>query len=730
MKITDKIVEQIYAGWLGKAIGIRYGAPVEMWTAEQIDEKYAGEEGYFVDYRDFAADDDSNGPVFFYRGFLDCPDLKNVTAEQIGEGWLNYAPYRHGFYWWGGYGVSTEHTAYLNMTRGIHPPRSGSMLQNGKLMAEQIGGQIFSDIWGLVYPGEPCAAADLAEKASRVSHDGNGVYGGRFVAACIASAFTASGIEEILSSALSTIPFDCDYAKMARDIIRFHGEENSQKECFEYIRRHYWKDKFGGNCHIIPNAAIMVMSLLYGEGDFERTLKIANYSGFDTDCNAGNLGTILGVFCGLEKIGQKWRLPVNDTTLCSSVLGASNIVDIPTLSKSIASAAVELSGESYDGRYALRRENVCDCDKNIREKAADCGNIVGARNSSTVRDLETRSFPPAKDFNTRYFPTAKGCDFDFTLPGSTHGFRAEGASLENIGGKLWIKAETQTQVYIKTYYGKSDLHDNRYDPCFSPVVVPGNTLYAKVKAKGGKVRLFYRDRHTGEIFCSRVGESVLSLKIDAGREMLVDRVGLLIEGEACIERFGVFGGADYRIDFSREYIEDYSLEHKEVSGCTYFKGLWTLEEGSLFGRCFDEGELYTSLPLRDFTLKAELTLCLGDAAGILFRVQGASRSYGIFFGDGEMRLVKKRVAKRDRGEALSPSVTRETLAAVACPYRIGSPIELSVRVSGGRIEAEACGVRLEYADRDSYSEGCIGAAVLDGSVVKINYFDVNETGGN
>ena len=57
MKITDKIVEQIYAGWLGKAVGIRYGAPVEMWSAEQIAEKFAGKEGYFVDYRDFAADE-------------------------------------------------------------------------------------------------------------------------------------------------------------------------------------------------------------------------------------------------------------------------------------------------------------------------------------------------------------------------------------------------------------------------------------------------------------------------------------------------------------------------------------------------------------------------------------------------------------------------------------------------------------------------------------------------
>ena len=29
-------IERCYAGWLGKLIGVRYGAPIEGWTYEQI----------------------------------------------------------------------------------------------------------------------------------------------------------------------------------------------------------------------------------------------------------------------------------------------------------------------------------------------------------------------------------------------------------------------------------------------------------------------------------------------------------------------------------------------------------------------------------------------------------------------------------------------------------------------------------------------------------------------
>ena len=60
-----EFIEKIYAGWLAKIIGIRYGAPIEGWTYEQIRNIYGELDHYPVDYHEFAADDDSNGPLFF-----------------------------------------------------------------------------------------------------------------------------------------------------------------------------------------------------------------------------------------------------------------------------------------------------------------------------------------------------------------------------------------------------------------------------------------------------------------------------------------------------------------------------------------------------------------------------------------------------------------------------------------------------------------------------------------
>ena len=113
--IPDNYMEKLYAGWLGKLIGVRFSAPIEGWSYEQIEKTYGEVEDYLVDYREFAADDDSNGPMFFLRALEDYG--LNATAEEMGLTWLNYAPYEHGFYWWGGYGNSTEHTAYLNASK-------------------------------------------------------------------------------------------------------------------------------------------------------------------------------------------------------------------------------------------------------------------------------------------------------------------------------------------------------------------------------------------------------------------------------------------------------------------------------------------------------------------------------------------------------------------------------------------------------------------------------------
>lgn len=188
-----ELVEKMYSGFLGMCAGIRLGAPVEptCWTFERIKEVYGDMDHYTKHYKNFAADDDSNGPVFFIRALKDYAVNREMTAEDVGNAWLDFAREGIGMFWWGGDQVSTEHTAFLNLKKGMKAPESGSMAVNGEIMAEQIGGQIFIDTWGMLFPDNPQLAADYAEKAASVSHDRNGLYGARFMAACVSAAFTA-----------------------------------------------------------------------------------------------------------------------------------------------------------------------------------------------------------------------------------------------------------------------------------------------------------------------------------------------------------------------------------------------------------------------------------------------------------------------------------------------------------------------------------------------------------
>ena len=218
--IHKDYVERIYAGWLGKIIGIRLGAPVENWTHEKIRSIYGEPDTYVREFKTFAADDDSNGPMLFLRALEDSGHGVELTAQDVGDAILNYAPCEHGFFAWG---ASTENLDYHNLLNNIPAPRSGSIEQNGIFMAEQIGGQIFVDTWGLVAPGNPTLAAKLARNAASATHDGNGVYGGIFVAVCISLAFIESSVHGIIDRALGFIPQDCAYACAIRNLIAFYN---------------------------------------------------------------------------------------------------------------------------------------------------------------------------------------------------------------------------------------------------------------------------------------------------------------------------------------------------------------------------------------------------------------------------------------------------------------------------------------------------------------------------
>lgn len=698
-KIPQNYIEKVYAGWLGKIIGIRHGSNIEGWSYEKIEKVYGEVKGYLFDFKNFAADDDSNGPIFFVRALEDYTHTSDITAEQIGLTWLNYAPYEHGFYWWGGYGKSTEHTGYLNLRNGIMAPRSGSVEQNGAAVAEQIGGQIFIDCWGLVVPGNPSLAAEYASKAASVAHGGNGVYGGMFIAACISAAFIEQDIEQIIELGLSQIPSDCEYVRMSKAVIEFYkAHPGNWRACFKFVKDNFGYDKYPGACHIIPNSAVIILSLLYSEGDFSRALNICNMCGWDTDCNVANVGTIMGVRNGIEAIDYNtWRKPINDFLACSSVVGSLNILDIPWCAYYFAKLGYKIAGEEVPTEWV---------------------------------DILSGAAPK----------------FNFELPGSTHSFRmssdVEGNPeyfIENTEefsytGKHSLKVSArplgsgnEVRLFHKTYYRPEDFNDSRYDPSFSPILYPGQTIkstlmLAKESELQGKACLYVKNGNTGEFIESEKvtlikGEwQKLTFDIPCLDGVCIEEVGVkFIAG--CVEnwnatllvymdKFDFRGRPDYSIDFSKERMDVWQGLHQEVSQFTYLNGIWLLENGELSGSCSNYAEAYTGgYDWTDYSFEATLKPKMGEYHNINFRVQGAIRSYGVGLAPNNKIVLYKNANGYN------------VLAEKSYEWEPGKAYRIKVEVYGQKITVYTGGsFSLEYFDEDKpYLYGQIGASVQKGS---------------
>jgi ADP-ribosylglycohydrolase len=330
MPAPTDYLERVYAGVLGKIIGVYLGRPFEGWTYQRIDTEL-GEIWDYVHERFnvplIVADDDISGTFTFLRALSDHGGTADITAEQIGKTWLNYIVEERSILWWGGMGNSTEHTAFLRLMAGIPAPASGSIATNGKTVAEQIGAQIFIDGWALVAPGNPKLAVDLAGKAGSVSHDGEAIYAAQLIAAMEAQAFIEHRIDQLIETGLTYLPPDCLITQLVNDIRDWHRTDGDWRVTRERIEQKYGYDKFPGNCHVIPNHAVIILSLLYSEDDFSRALMIANTAGWDTDCNSGNVGCLLGIKNGLAAIDPKLRTPVADRLYLSTADGGRCITD-------------------------------------------------------------------------------------------------------------------------------------------------------------------------------------------------------------------------------------------------------------------------------------------------------------------------------------------------------------------------------------------------------------------
>jgi ADP-ribosylglycohydrolase len=350
MSIPDDYAERVYAGVLGKIIGVYLGRPFEGWTYQRIMEELGEVRCYVHDRLNkplIVPDDDISGTFTFLRALADYGHSRDLTPAQIGQTWLNYIIEGRTILWWGGLGNSTEHTAYLRLKSGIAAPRSGSRLLNGTIVSEQIGAQIFIDGWAMVAPGDPELAAELARRAASVSHDGEAIYGAQVLAAMEALAFSEPDLARLLDVATSLIPRDSVISRMIADVRAWHAAEEDWRVARERLATGYGYDRYGGNCHIVPNHGLIVLSLLYGGDSFQKSLMIVNTCGWDTDCNSGNVGCLLGIKNGLAGIESDpdWRGPVADRLYLPTADGGRAITDAATETYHIVNMGRALAAE-------------------------------------------------------------------------------------------------------------------------------------------------------------------------------------------------------------------------------------------------------------------------------------------------------------------------------------------------------------------------------------------------
>lgn len=322
--LSQDYIDKICGGVYGKIIGVRLGIPFENHSSASLQREYDRIDSYPI-YSDLTMpDDDNNGFVFFAKAFEMIGKPEHLSPEDAAYIILNYAWEKRGFFWWD---KSTEFYGYLDRLHGMPCPEPG----NG---SDNVGGQIFYDAAGLVFAGQPEQAARCAEILSCVMHAGEGRIGAMFICACIARAFDSDDPEDIIETGLSLIPQDSEYAKMVRKVVAFHHKYPLDWKICQRMVEDNFNDWSAYGC-----AAHIIMALLYGCGCFTYSMEICLLSGGDTDCNCGNLGTILGAMLGWQGLSKdRWMDPINDTFFCSSALPYENDVSVTEVAASLIRA--------------------------------------------------------------------------------------------------------------------------------------------------------------------------------------------------------------------------------------------------------------------------------------------------------------------------------------------------------------------------------------------------------
>ncbi len=298
----DALRDKIQGGWAGQMIGVAYGAPTEFKSNAKIGEWDLQWKAGMLE--NTLHQDDLYVEMTFSK-VMDDAGL-DASCETFGEAFKN-SQYN---LWHANAG------ARRTLNQGIKAPWSGHPKYN--FHANDIDFQIEADFIGLMCPGLPRESNKYCDRVGRVMNYGDGLYGGMFVCGMYAVAYFENDPRKVVQAGLDCIPADSDYARLIRDVLDWSAQYPSDwRKVWQLVEEKWDKNdpcpegfQQPFNIDAKINGAYIAIGLLFGGGDFEKTMEITTRCGQDSDCNPSSAAGVLGVMQGYRRIPEKFKAEI------------------------------------------------------------------------------------------------------------------------------------------------------------------------------------------------------------------------------------------------------------------------------------------------------------------------------------------------------------------------------------------------------------------------------------
>lgn len=127
-----------------------------------------------------------------------------------------------------------------------------------------------------------------------------------------------SDLKKLIKIGLAKIPENCRTAKTVTFVLESYEKGVKPLDVRNAVQK--MNADIGDGWFQAPsNVGYVVIGLLYGEGDFKKSMLTALNCGDDTDCTAGTVGAFFGLMHGTDGIPKDWREHIGDDIVTGTI---------------------------------------------------------------------------------------------------------------------------------------------------------------------------------------------------------------------------------------------------------------------------------------------------------------------------------------------------------------------------------------------------------------------------